>query len=79
MSLTAAIKDLFSREGIAIIGKRQFVNVLDDEGAFKNEPPASKKGMKMLEIPLRLWMMQEWKRNLQCMFAVPLNVPMYIC
>lgn len=48
MSLTAAIKDLFSREGIAIIGKRQFVNVLDDEGAFKNEPPASKKVMKGL-------------------------------
>lgn len=48
MSLTEAIKDLIDKNGIDVIGTKQFVNVLDDVGAFKNEPAASKKVMKGL-------------------------------
>lgn len=48
MSLVDAIKDLISKKGISVVDTKQFVNVLDDVGAFKNEPAASKKVMKGL-------------------------------
>lgn len=48
MSLIEAIKDLISKKGISVVDTKQFVNVLDDVGAFKNEPAASKKVMKGL-------------------------------
>lgn len=48
MSLTEAIKDLIAKNGISVVDTKQFVNVLDDVGAFKNEPAASKKVMKGL-------------------------------
>lgn len=48
MSLIDAIKDLISKKGISVVDTKQFVNVLDDVGAFKNEPVASKKVMKGL-------------------------------
>lgn len=48
MNLIDAIKDLISKKGISIVDTKQFVNVLDDVGAFKNEPAASKKVMKGL-------------------------------
>lgn len=48
MSLIDAIKDLISKKGISVVDTKQFVNVLDDVGAFKNEPAASKKVMKGL-------------------------------
>lgn len=48
MSLIDAIRDLISKKGISVVDTKQFVNVLDDVGAFKNEPAASKKVMKGL-------------------------------
>ena len=48
MNLIDAIKDLISKKGISVVDTKQFVNVLDDVGAFKNEPAASKKVMKGL-------------------------------
>jgi len=48
MSLIDAIKELISKKGISVVDTKQFVNVLDDLGAFKNEPAASKKVMKGL-------------------------------
>lgn len=48
MNLIDAIKYLISKKGISIVDTKQFVNVLDDVGAFKNEPAASKKVMKGL-------------------------------
>lgn len=48
MSLIDAIKDLISKKGISVVDTIQFVNILDDVGAFKNEPAASKKVMKGL-------------------------------
>ena len=48
MSLIDAIKDLISKKGISVVDTKQFVNVLDDVGAFKNEPAAAKKVMKGL-------------------------------
>ncbi len=48
MSLIDAIKDLIAKKGISVIETKQFVNVLDDMSAFKNEPAASKKVMRGL-------------------------------
>lgn len=48
MSLTEAIKGLITKRGIDVVETKQFVNVLDDVGAFKNEPAATKKVMKGL-------------------------------
>lgn len=48
MSLVDAIKDLIAKKGVSVIETKQFVNVLNDMGAFKNEPAASKKVMKGL-------------------------------
>lgn len=48
MNLIDAIKDLISKKGISVVDTKQLVNVLDDVGAFKNEPAASKKVMKGL-------------------------------
>jgi len=48
MNLIDAIKDLISKKGISVVNTKQFVNVLDDLGAFKNESAASKKVMKGL-------------------------------
>ena len=46
MELSNAIKDIVSRFGIQVLPTRQFVNLLDDIGGFKDEPAASKKVMK---------------------------------
>lgn len=48
MELNKAIKDLIAKDGIEVIKTKQFVNVLDDLGAFKNEATASKKVLKGL-------------------------------
>lgn len=48
MELSNAIKDIISRFGTKILPTRQFVNLLDDIGGFKDEPAASKKVMKGL-------------------------------
>lgn len=48
MELSNAIKDIISRFGTKILPTRQFVNLLDDVGGFKDEPAASKKVMKGL-------------------------------
>ena len=48
MELNKAIKDQIAKNGIEVIKTKQFVNILDDLGAFKNEPTASKKVLKGL-------------------------------
>ena len=48
MELSNAIKDIISRFGTKVLPTRQFVNLLDDIGGFKDEPAASKKVMKEL-------------------------------
>ena len=48
MELSNAIKDIISRFGTKVLPTRQFVNLLDDVGGFKDEPAASKKVMKGL-------------------------------
>lgn len=48
MKLSNAIKDIISRFGTKVLPTRQFVNLLDDVGGFKDEPAASKKVMKGL-------------------------------
>lgn len=48
MELSNAIKDIISRFGTKVLPTRQFVNLLDDIGGFKDEPAASKKVMKGL-------------------------------
>lgn len=48
MNLSDAIKNLISERGIEIINTSQFVNILEDVGAFKDEPATSKKVMKGL-------------------------------
>ena len=48
MELSNAIKDIISRFGTKVLSTRQFVNLLDDVGGFKDEPAASKKVMKGL-------------------------------
>lgn len=48
MKLTEGIKDIIARFKIEVVSTRQFVNLLDDVGAFKDEPTASKKVMKGL-------------------------------
>ena len=48
MELSNAIKDIISRFGPKVLPTRQFVNLLDDVGGFKDEPAASKKVMKGL-------------------------------
>lgn len=48
MKLSNAIKETVSRFGLAVLPTKQFVNLLDDVGAFKDEPTASKKVMKGL-------------------------------
>lgn len=48
MELSNAIKDIISRFGTKILPTRQFVNLIDDIGGFKDEPAASKKVMKGL-------------------------------
>ena len=48
MKLSNAIKDIISRFGTKVLPTRQFVNLLDDVGGFKDEPAASKKVMRGL-------------------------------
>ena len=48
MKLSSAIKDIISQFGTKVLSTRQFVNLLDDVGGFKDEPAASKKIMKGL-------------------------------
>lgn len=48
MELSNAIKDIISRFGTKVLPTRQFVNLLDDIGGFKDEAAASKKVMKGL-------------------------------
>lgn len=48
MRLYEAIKELVEKVGINIIIAKPFVNILDDIGAFKMEPAASKKVMRGL-------------------------------
>lgn len=48
MKLYEAIKELVAKSGVDIISTKQFVNILDDVGAFKEEPAASKKVMRGL-------------------------------
>jgi len=48
MTLIEAIKETISKNGIAIISAKQFVNILDDVGAFKDEPAAAKKVLRGL-------------------------------
>lgn len=48
MELSNAIKDIISRFGTKVLPTRQFINLLDDVGGFKDEPAASKKVMKGL-------------------------------
>lgn len=48
MKLSNAIKETVSRFGLAVLPTKQFINLLDDIGAFKDEPAASKKVMKGL-------------------------------
>lgn len=48
MKLTEGIQDIIARFKIEVVSTRQFVNLLDDVGAFKDEPAASKKVMKGL-------------------------------
>lgn len=48
MELSNAIKDIIDRFGTKVLPTRQFVNLLDDIGGFKDEPAASKKVMKGL-------------------------------
>ena len=48
MGLSNAIKDIITRFGTKVLPTRQFVNLLDDVGGFKDEPAASKKVMKGL-------------------------------
>ena len=48
MELSNAIKDIINRFGTKVLPTRQFVNLLDDVGGFKDEPAASKKVMKGL-------------------------------
>ena len=48
MTLTEGIKDIITRFGDVSIATKQFINLLDDVGAFKDEPAASKKVMRGL-------------------------------
>ena len=48
MELSNAIKEIISRFGTKVLPTRQFINLLDDVGGFKDEPAASKKVMKGL-------------------------------
>lgn len=48
MRLNAAIKEIITNRGVTFVATKQFVNVLEDIGAFKDEPAASKKVMKGL-------------------------------
>lgn len=46
MKLYEGIKEIIAKHGVEIVSTKQFVNVLDDIGAFKEEPAASKRVMK---------------------------------
>ena len=48
MELSNAIEDIITRFGTKVLPTRQFVNLLDDVGGFKDEPAVSKKIMKGL-------------------------------
>lgn len=48
MELSNAITDIIDRFGTKVLPTRQFVNLLDDVGGFKDEPATSKKVMKGL-------------------------------
>lgn len=48
MKPSDAIKETVSRFGFAVLPTKQFINLLDDIGAFKDEPTASKRVMKGL-------------------------------
>lgn len=48
MQLNKAITDISTRFGTVSVATRQFVNLLDDVGGFKEEPAATKKIMKGL-------------------------------
>lgn len=48
MKLHEGIKQIITKRGVVIVATKQFVNVLDDIGAFKEEPAASKRVMKGL-------------------------------
>lgn len=48
MELSNAIKETINQFGTNVLPTRQFVNLLDDIGGFKDEPAASKKVMKGL-------------------------------
>lgn len=48
MTLIEAIKQATEKYGTDIVSTRQFVNVLDDVGGFKETPAASKRVMKGL-------------------------------
>lgn len=48
MELHQAVKEIITKYGIVIIATKQFANVLDDIGAFKTTPAATKKVLKGL-------------------------------
>lgn len=48
MVLIEAIKEITAKYGTVIVPTKQFVNLLDDVGGFKESPAASKKIMKGL-------------------------------
>lgn len=48
MKLNEAIEKLVSEQGVSVVASHQFVNILDDMGAFRSEPPATKKITKEL-------------------------------
>lgn len=48
MELHQAVKEVITKYGIVIIATKQFANVLDDIGAFKTSPAATKKVLKGL-------------------------------
>lgn len=48
MELHQAVKEVITKYGLVIIANKQFANVLDDIGAFKTAPAATKKVLKGL-------------------------------
>ncbi len=48
MELHQAVKNIITKYGLAIVATKQFANVLDDSGAFKTVPVATKKILKGL-------------------------------
>lgn len=48
MELHQAVKNIITKYGLAIVATKQFANVLDDSGAFKTAPVATKKILKGL-------------------------------